>query len=348
MASKSVVRPPRVFISHTSADHDFVEWLADRLESDGCDVWTDDVKLKIGDSIPEEVQKAIGSADYLIAVLSPTSVNRKWVKEELNTALAKGVTKGKSFVLPCILRRCRLPEFLTHRIYADFENRPPEEAYAALLRTIFPSGLPSVDVEKQTAALSSGRATRRREAAVSLGRSGSVLAVATLMSRLPDEADPSVLEAVIEALGRLHAREAVRPLSRLLASDEPVGVRLAAAIALGRIGERRNAAAALSRATADPEFTVRWAALWALVQVRGTTAVRTIERLRADRDPHMRLLSERAMTDLRLYAYLKRNASVAAAAPPNPGSVSGSLSEWRKAEKELREAAPARTRTKLK
>ena len=39
---------PKVFISHTSADHELVEKFAVDLERDGCEVWLDDVKMHIG------------------------------------------------------------------------------------------------------------------------------------------------------------------------------------------------------------------------------------------------------------------------------------------------------------
>ncbi len=128
---------PKVFISHTSADHEFVEKLGADLERDGCQVWTDEAKLHIGDSIPDEIQTAIGEAHFVIAVLSKASVKRPWIQEELREAIERQIReKKKRFILACVIEDCNLPGYLKARKYADFATNPYSEAYQGLLNAI--------------------------------------------------------------------------------------------------------------------------------------------------------------------------------------------------------------------
>jgi hypothetical protein len=68
---------PRVFISYSSRDTKFAKWLATRLKAEGLDVWIDVQRIAVGDSIVHRLNEGLGSASYLIAILSESSVNSK-------------------------------------------------------------------------------------------------------------------------------------------------------------------------------------------------------------------------------------------------------------------------------
>ena len=123
----------RLFISHCSADHDFVERLARSLLARGFFVWFDEWVLKVGDSIIQRIQDAIDESSHLIVVLSPGSVDSKWVREELNSMLKEQVDCSETRVLPILYRQCKLPSFLRDKLYADFTG-DFENAFAALMR----------------------------------------------------------------------------------------------------------------------------------------------------------------------------------------------------------------------
>ena len=84
-------------------DREFVNRLARLLASLGFEVWYDQWKLDVGDSLIEKIQAGIKWTDWLIVVLSPVSVTSKWVKEELNAALS-GQLRGRAIgILPVLL-----------------------------------------------------------------------------------------------------------------------------------------------------------------------------------------------------------------------------------------------------
>lgn len=109
-----------VFISYTHRDRRFVERLAGDLRSLGCEVWLDEWKVRVGDSLIKEVGKAITDAKWMVIVLSPAAIASEWVNTELRTGLTRELHEKNVFVLPVLKKRVPLPEFLRDRFYADF------------------------------------------------------------------------------------------------------------------------------------------------------------------------------------------------------------------------------------
>lgn len=112
----------RVFISHSSADKALVDRLAADLAKHGIPVWYDKLDLGIGDSIPGRIDEGIASAKYLLIVLSPAALESRWVREELNAAVAKQIALGGTFILPVLYKDCAVPPLLAHRRFADFRT----------------------------------------------------------------------------------------------------------------------------------------------------------------------------------------------------------------------------------
>ena len=93
----------KVFISHTSSDHDFVLKLAHRLRNDGIDVWIDDWEIKAGDSIVEKVNNALIESYFLLIVLSENSLKSNWVSKEMNVGLMRQLSSNNVMILPVLL-----------------------------------------------------------------------------------------------------------------------------------------------------------------------------------------------------------------------------------------------------
>jgi len=92
----------KIFICHSSKDHDFINnELIRRLEKENLsDIWIDDWKIEVGDSIIEKINKGIKDSSFFIVVLSQNSIKSNWVNKELNTALMKQLTEKKIKILP--------------------------------------------------------------------------------------------------------------------------------------------------------------------------------------------------------------------------------------------------------
>ena len=76
-----------VFISHATADDDFVRQLREGLEGQGVTVWVDSRNLRGGDRLAPDIQQAIAEARQFIVVLSPSTINSPWVRWEIQQAL---------------------------------------------------------------------------------------------------------------------------------------------------------------------------------------------------------------------------------------------------------------------
>jgi hypothetical protein len=76
-----------IFVSHASADDDFVKQLRETLESHHLSVWVDSRNLRGGSILNREVEQAIENARHVIVVLSLSTVNSRWVRREIETAL---------------------------------------------------------------------------------------------------------------------------------------------------------------------------------------------------------------------------------------------------------------------
>jgi TIR domain len=110
------------FICHSASDKEFCRRLAKDLQSCGCKVWFDEWEIRVGDSIIEKIQNAIIENQYLVVVLSKTSVASEWVKVELHSGLFSQLSSRSIKVLPALLEECEIPVFLRHIRYSDFRK----------------------------------------------------------------------------------------------------------------------------------------------------------------------------------------------------------------------------------
>ena len=115
---------PRVFISYSHADEEFVDELTSALTHEGVHVWLDKFEIAVGKSILYEVtESGIGKSDALIVVLSNNSVKSRWVKEELEIAFQIQLKQDDfPFIYPVLKEDCEIPLFLQGKKWADFRE----------------------------------------------------------------------------------------------------------------------------------------------------------------------------------------------------------------------------------
>ncbi len=110
------------FLSHSSADKPFIRQLAADLTAAGVDVWLDEQRIRVGDSIPEAIAQGLAESDYFLIAISENSVNSPWVKKELNNALVSEVQRRKVHILPLKLDDTDMPPIISDKLYADFSQ----------------------------------------------------------------------------------------------------------------------------------------------------------------------------------------------------------------------------------
>lgn len=126
---------PRVFLSHSTQDKDFVENLASRLTKAGLDVWYDKWEIRVGDSIAEKIEDGISASDFLIVVLSKNSVKSPWVRRELDAAITREISRKGAYILPVLAENCEIPPLLAGKRYANFTTTP-DQAFEELIEAV--------------------------------------------------------------------------------------------------------------------------------------------------------------------------------------------------------------------
>ena len=125
------INKPRVFLSYSHKDKEFVGYLTTKLEKSGIGVWLDEKELRVGESLTQKLREAIDSVDFLVAVLSRASMRSGWVQKEIEIALTEEIQTRRVKVLPLLLESVqlknslasRLPGFLEGKVYLDFRVR---------------------------------------------------------------------------------------------------------------------------------------------------------------------------------------------------------------------------------
>jgi len=115
----------RVFLSHGWSDKPIARSLAAKLVERGIGVWLDEAEIQLGDSLIEKIRGAIDSVDYVVVLLSETSVKSEWVKREVDVAMNQEIAHRRVKVLPIRLDNCELPGFLLGKPYAELQK--PED-----------------------------------------------------------------------------------------------------------------------------------------------------------------------------------------------------------------------------
>jgi hypothetical protein len=109
------------FISYFSGDREFVKKLEQDLRLRGIHLWRDEREIEVGDSMTDKLQQGLSDSYSFIIVLSPETLSRPWVREELRAAYAQRLG-GDFKILPVLYKECEIPLFLFDYKYADFRD----------------------------------------------------------------------------------------------------------------------------------------------------------------------------------------------------------------------------------
>ncbi len=125
--------PIHFFISHTSVDLRWAEWIGWQLESAGYRVILDAWDFKAGTSFVGAMEDAAARAERTLLVVSPEYFNAVYTTPEWETAFAQDGTGRAGKLLPVIVRACELPNLLQRIIYIDLVGLDREAASERLL-----------------------------------------------------------------------------------------------------------------------------------------------------------------------------------------------------------------------
>lgn len=119
---------PKVFLAYAVEDTALVDRLYDELERRGFQPWMDRRALLPGQNWPRAIERAMRTADFVVACLSSRSVGKRGTfQSELRFALdcARHLPLDDLFLLPVRLEECAVPATIRERwqyvdLFPDF------------------------------------------------------------------------------------------------------------------------------------------------------------------------------------------------------------------------------------
>jgi TIR domain len=121
------------FISYTSADSRWAEWIACQLEEAGYSVILQAWDFRPGANFVSEMECAISNVKRTIAVLSPQYLNALYTQPEWAAAFKRDPKGEQSILVPVRIQGCELTGLLGQIIYVDLVGRDEVSAANILL-----------------------------------------------------------------------------------------------------------------------------------------------------------------------------------------------------------------------
>jgi len=197
-----------VFLSYRSVNRPWVINLYDVLRENGHRPFLDQVRLRVGSDLGQEIGRGLDASMAGILVWSRAAADSEWVKHEYTVLQGKAKDDPWFYFVPVRLDDTPLPEFVDDRIFLDFSAYPDGPSGGELLRLLHGIvGKPLSDEAARFAA-DQDQAARDAEAAIDAARSiGSTRKLRELFDRGGPswEASASLGARVAEALTKLGA-----------------------------------------------------------------------------------------------------------------------------------------------
>ena len=116
---------PKVFISHSAKDKEFVEReVVSLLQRHGIETWYCKTDVCGSDQWERAILKGLQSCSWFLLVLSPRSATSEWVKDELHWAVDERPDK----IIPILMEDCDFQQFhirLARIQFIDFRQVSP-------------------------------------------------------------------------------------------------------------------------------------------------------------------------------------------------------------------------------
>src|SRR5437879_2627302 len=113
---------PDIFMSHSSRDKAAALNLATTLNFCSIDVWLDDWELEVGQSLADEIAKAMDVSRFIAILITENYNKTVWTKAEYKKALARELKEKRTVMLPLIVGEAQIPDFLEDKIYIDLRT----------------------------------------------------------------------------------------------------------------------------------------------------------------------------------------------------------------------------------
>lgn len=128
-----------VFLCHASPDKTpYVRPLAEELGRRAVSCWVDEAMIDTGDSIIDALNDGLQLSRYVLVMVTPNLLARRWPRRELNAALWKEVRTGRTVIIPVLA----VPDdawadafpLLADKLHLRWDEGPPAVADAVAAR----------------------------------------------------------------------------------------------------------------------------------------------------------------------------------------------------------------------
>jgi hypothetical protein len=140
------------FISYSSEDRSWAEWIAWQLEDAGYRTVLQPSNFVPGENFLLQMEKMVQDVRHVIPVLSPSYLKSRYAAAEWSAALARDPTNSRASLIPVRVQSCQVPGPLANLVYIDLVGLKEDQARKALLsalpetrsKTIHPPEFPSL------------------------------------------------------------------------------------------------------------------------------------------------------------------------------------------------------------
>lgn len=124
------------FISYTSADSAWAEWVAYVLEEEGYTVVIQVWDFRPGSNFVLEMQRAASSAQRTIMILSPDYLASRFTSSEWASAFAQDPQGVERALVPILVRGCQLDGILRTIVHINIVDLPEDSARNKIIRGV--------------------------------------------------------------------------------------------------------------------------------------------------------------------------------------------------------------------
>src|SRR5258708_1687235 len=114
------------FISYSTADRSWAEWIAWNLEEAGYSTVIQAWDIRPGSNFALDIRKATRETERIIAVLSPDYLDSLYTQSEWVAAFKQDPTGEKGKLLPVRVRECKPTGLLATTVYIDLVGMEDE------------------------------------------------------------------------------------------------------------------------------------------------------------------------------------------------------------------------------
>jgi small GTP-binding protein len=124
-----------VFLSHSSKDKAVVRAVAERLRTDGVQVWFDEWELKPGDNIHAKIEEGLEHSRVLILCMSAHAFDSDWAQLESGTFRFRDPLNRERRFIPLRLDNAPIKGSLAQFSYINWQPKCRKKEYAKLLES---------------------------------------------------------------------------------------------------------------------------------------------------------------------------------------------------------------------